>query len=266
MEFGIVLRDGSASLAKLTKRPRGSTIKTSQDLFFRHIASFFAPPEDFFPIPADVRFYQWQGDTSVLVIELNPGTRTLRWIKDGQEAYEERTLALPFVILVLPFFRGALQTNICQAFYRRDPLRSWDDPLLMTNFLNVARGYGFTSWVCMVGYQQKPYLSWSEAVEGAIRYFFWSAFNRSSEIHEGNSHYGTIGSQKLDERISSVERWERASWGNPQFMLGIPWPETGQTVRSAVKLADSRLPGQRLNPITLLQSSAEKEGGRNAKT
>ncbi|MDP2735502.1 MAG: hypothetical protein Q8P12_04805, partial [bacterium] len=212
-----------------------------------------------------VRFHEFRGQTGVLVAELEPGVRTVRWIKDGQGEdygedahYENRSLALPYIVLVMPFFKGVLQTSTssgCQVYYRRDPLGGWDDELLMTNLLNVAHGYDYTSWVCMVGYQQKQGLTWQQAVEEGIRYFFWSAFNRSSEVHEQNSHYSSARQLLGDRRISSAVFWETASVKDPKFMLEIPWPDTGYTVRSAVGLAFSKMAQQKLNLVNLMQGS-----------
>lgn len=274
MSNGIIIRDGFVFLVdvlgwKLVKQG----VKMPLEVFLAAIGRFSNPPPSFFPVPRGVKFFQWVGDAGMLVVELEPALHTFRWIKDLERSsrkrantgpdvqYETKTFALPYLVLVLPFYKGALQTGACQVFYRKEPLASWDDSLLMTNFLNVARGYGFTSWACMVQYQQQQGLSWEGAVEEAIRYFLWSAFNRSSEVHEGNSHYSSIRGRKLDRRISSASHWERASQEDPLFMLNIPWPDTGLTVRSAVDLSFSKIPHPPLNLINLVQST---QGGGNA--
>lgn len=272
MDPGIVIRGGIAFLVDLNgwnatklgpRMPQGELMS--------RILEFSTPPKDFFPVPQGVRMFKFAGPKAVLVVELEPAVRSFQWIKDlggnaqqnvthlGPNAqYEERDLALPFVVLILPFFNGVLQAGFCQAFYRREPLSGWEDQLLMTNLLNTANGYGFTNWLCMVGYQQKQGLSWEKAVEGAVRYFLWSAFNRSSEVHEHNSHYGTMRAKGIDPRVLSVAKWEQESRAHPRFMLEIPWPETGPTVRSALELSWSKTPDHPLNLITLLQESPKE--------
>lgn len=279
MEYGIMLQGGNAFLVELLDggivRKAGKQL--GQESFTRGIAQFSMPPPGFSPIPRGVRFDKWAGLSGVLVVELEPSVHTVRWIKDldqelsqeeapyGLDAkYEERTLALPFVVLVLPFYQGVLQTRFCQVFYRNTALEGWDDKLLMTNLLNVAHGYGFTSWLCMVRYNQKPGIGWQKAVEDAIRYFLWAAFNRSSEVYERNSHYSTARELLVDRRISSVASWEKASREDPSFMTKIPWPETGHTVRSAVDLAFSKLPTQVLNLLNLIQGAELRTGGGDA--
>lgn len=253
--------DGIVSLVHEKK----AMARISEDEFVQKIVKYHSPPEDFFPIPEGVRMYVFAGSYAVLAVELAPGLHTFRWIKDVSEwkkaahigsnaEYEERTLALPYAILILPFSQGILQTSICQVFYRTAPLSGWDDELFRTNLLNVANGYGFTNWLCMVGYTQQQGLLWIQAVEEAVRYFYWSAFNRSSEVHEKNSHYSTAREQQLDVRISSVAEWEKASQQDPRFMLQIPWLKSGHTVRSALKLSFEKMKSQKgLNLINLVR-------------
>ncbi len=276
MSKGVIIRDGFAFLVDvLGGRLAKQGVKMPLQQFLEMIWGFRDPPKGFFPIPQGVKFYEWKGDAGVVVVELEPTCHSFRWIKDLEDspgspadiganvAYERRTFALPYVVLILPFYKGILQTGACQVFYRTSPLSSWEDTLLMTNFLNVARGYGFTSWACMVQYQQEQGISWEAAVENAVRYFLWSAFNRSSEANEGNSHYGNIRSMHLDLRISSAKQWEQASLENPRFVLEIPWPETGLTLRKAVDLSFSRMMPQQFNPLNAIQGV---QGGGNAQT
>ncbi|MDP3900977.1 MAG: hypothetical protein Q8Q38_01370, partial [bacterium] len=175
-DFLVTIRNGIASL-RVGTRVKGSV---REEVLLKELAKLVRPPDSFFPIPQSVRFYEWDGKQAVLVVEMPPQVRQLRWIKDagpeglkavehmGENAeYEYRSLALPYIILVLPFADGVLQNGLCQAFYRTEPLSGWDDPLLRTNLLNVADGYGFSSWLCMVNYKQKRGASWQEAVEAA---------------------------------------------------------------------------------------------------
>jgi len=262
-EFGIVIRGGLAFLVRFTGwKARKAGQQISEEQMIEAIGKFCAPPEDFLIHPS-VRLSSFRGAAGVVIVELPPDVHTIRWIKDGpgvdygeNAQYENRRLALPYIVLVFPFYKGVLQTGTdsgCQVYYRREPLTNWDDELLMTNLLNVAHGYGYTSWLCMVGYQQKQGLSWQQAVEDGIRYFFWSAFNRSSEVNEQNSHYSSARQLLLDRRIASAASWEETSQRDPGFMLEIAWPETGYTVRSARELAFSKMPRQKLNLINLIQ-------------
>jgi hypothetical protein len=254
-----------------TRRDNRKDVITPTEVFVRKIAEYYSPPQDFFPTHKNVRMFKFVGKNGVCVLEFEPAMHTFRWITDkrnprdsapdiGKDVqYQERILGMPYLVLVLPFASGMLQTGACQAFYRTKPLASWRDELYMTNILNIARGYGFTSWVCMIGYHQVQGISWQDAIEDAVRYFFWSAFNRSSEVNELNSHYGTVRGMNLHQGLESVDAWELATREDPLFMTKVPWPETGHTVESAIAVAFSKmsLAGRTINLENVIQSSQE---------
>jgi hypothetical protein len=59
-------------------------------------------------------------------------------------------------------------------------------------------------------------------------------FDMSSEHHaaqgEKNSWFTEYQRLKVDERIQTVENWERAS-RNPLFVLDVPWLRVGMSLR-----------------------------------
>jgi len=264
-EPGVVFRGRNAFPVRLTGRQvRETGEAVPEGVVFSRIAQFYAPPQDFFPIPSGVKFFSFQGDVGVLVVELEPGVRQVRWVRGFRSEdwelrskysapYDDRRLSFPYVVLVLPFFSGALDRRRCQVFYRRKSLKSWEDKLLMTNLLNVAAFGEFVSYLSMGGYVQARGLSWQEAVEAAVRHFWWSEFHWGADRTFGISHFTAASNQRLDPAIISVEAWEEASSGSSRFMLEIPWPETGHTVLSAVQLAFSQMPAQAINLVNLVQ-------------
>ena len=132
---------------------------------------------------------------------------------------------------MLLVFRGGLLTGLQQLYYRREPLDSTQasrQELLLPNLLNVAEGYGQRCWVCLQNLEIKPSAPWATKIDAIIDHVFSAAFNRSSEVHEGNSYWGAMKS--LDPRLESIEAWEQASKENPLFVLDVPWKAADTTV------------------------------------
>lgn len=188
-------------------------------------------------LPRCVRVWRERGDATAVVLEVPRHARTVRWVASGEgrpfgpkARYETRFLAFPYIILLLVFRRGQL-TGFQQLYYRRKPLDSSaasQQELLLPNLLNVAKGYGQRCWVCLQNLEIRASQPWSKKIDAIIDHVFNAAFNRSSEVHEGNSYWGSIG--RVDPRLESVEAWERASKQNPLFVLDVPWTSAGTTV------------------------------------
>jgi hypothetical protein len=146
--------------------------------------------------------------------------------------YQEVFLAFPYIILLLVFRRGAL-TGLQQLYYRTAPLDEGEE-LLFPNLLNVAKGYGQKAWVCL---QHVPSdvntLAWPKKIDLIVDHLFTAAFNRSSEVHEGNSYWGSMKS--IDPRIETIEAWQEASKKNPLFILEMPWKPAGTTVSAELE-------------------------------
>jgi hypothetical protein len=189
-------------------------------------------------LPECVRAWTELGDCVALAIELRPGPRTVRWLADGSEhPFGQRAryrapvrLSFPYVIVLAVFFRGAL-TPISQLYYRTRALADSDDELLLPNLPNVADGHGYPCWFCLLGIgDDLASLGWSEKVARIASHVFGAGFNRSAEMHEGNS-YADAG-RSLDPRLASVESWCEATRSDPLFALSIPWPSAKTTLRA----------------------------------
>jgi len=191
-------------------------------------------------IPEGVRFVQRRSDVVVLVIEEKPHLRTVQWLSDdspvpfGPRArYQTVRLSFPFVVLIIAFRDGEL-TGKQQCFYRTAPLGNLDAPLLLPNLYNVSvDAYDQRAWLCL-----KPLkgnlgqLGWDDKLR-AIRKELWSKFNRSSEVHEGQSYWGQM--RQLDPRVGSIEAWQEASKHDPFFPLEIKWEPADYTVGQVVE-------------------------------
>jgi hypothetical protein len=192
------------------------------------------------PIPEGVRFVRRRGDTVVLAIEERPQTRTVQWLADdspipfGRGAvYNTARLAFPYIVVVVALRRGAL-TGVQQCFYRVRALERLDDELLLSNLYNVSvNGYGQQCWLCLANLRADlSAMSWAQKT-AAIRTHFWSAWNRSSDVHEGASYFTAMTG--LDSRIASLKAWEQATLADPLFPLKIAWKPSGKTLAAVVE-------------------------------
>lgn len=187
-------------------------------------------------VPERVRAWVEKGDCVALAIELKPGPRSVRWLaEDSPAPFGRRAryrallrLSFPYVVVLAVFSHGAL-TPLSQLYYRAHPLTDRDDELLLPNLPNVARGYGLECWVCLVGMRDDLVgRSWSEKVEAIAAHVFGAGFNRSAEMHEGNSY--ADAARELDPRLASVEAWAEATARQPMFALDVPWSPAKTTL------------------------------------
>jgi hypothetical protein len=191
-------------------------------------------------IPEGVRFIRHRSNAVAVVMQEDPQTRTVRWLADnsavpyGKDAvYRTTRLAFPFVVVVLIFRAGRL-TGYQQCFFRTEPLEKLDDKLLLPNLFNVAHGHGQQCWLCLANLKRDlAPSSWNEKIR-IIRKHLWGAgFNRSSEVHEGNSYWQTM--REVDTRVASLDAWEQATQTDPFFPLRVNWKPAGTTVGEVVE-------------------------------
>jgi hypothetical protein len=186
-------------------------------------------------VPRGVRVSRQLGDVLAVAVEVPPGARRVRWIRDDSDApcgdgakYREVLLAFPFVIVLLVLHRGHL-TGQQQLYYRTEPLSSADDPLLLPNLYNVAKGYGQRCWLCLQHVPQRPNWTPDRTISSAVDHTFSAAFNRSSDVHEGNSYWEMM--RDVDPRVATVEAWEEATRADRCFPLGVDWRPANTSVR-----------------------------------
>jgi hypothetical protein len=185
-------------------------------------------------LPDGVRMWYERGDATAVAIEVAPHSRTVRWLADdsrepfGRAArYESYFIAFPFVILLVVFRRGAL-TGLQQLYYKTTPLDR-DEKLLLPNLYNVAKGYSQTCWVCLQHLRPLNRFGWRRKIDAVVDHVFTAAFNRSAEIHEGNSYWTTM--RGIDPRVETLQAWSDATRENPLFPLEVPWKPAGTTAR-----------------------------------
>jgi hypothetical protein len=190
-----------------------------------------------------------EGNAVIWIYQRDPQPYRFKWIASGSTKpfgpgtkYREVTIALPYLVVfavfsIVPPGRLTL-TSTNEAFFRNAPIRSPDDELSFPALLNCSmfnppQGRPL-SWICTqhlersFDREEDLNLRMNSGFKALLSVLLEAGFNYSSEHHEGMS--GFSASQKLDERISTVEKWQEASKQSPLFALEVPWLPTGFTV------------------------------------
>jgi hypothetical protein len=212
-------------------------------------------------LPHGVRATSSRGPYVVWVHESPPEVYNFRWItndspaKFGESAkYQQVRIALPFVLILAVFIPrpdGQLTlAHLNECYFRTRPLESWDDELNFPALLNCSRYRQLEgrplSWICSLGIKGALYESERDlntrmrAAFNALHHcLFETAFNWSSDVHEGASYF-TL-SQGADPRIATIEKWQEATAQDPDFVLDVPWLKSGHTLGQIVDRIFSNL-------------------------
>lgn len=231
----VCLSDGrrTAAAVKITKFAEAITHNTVRGM-------------DALPLADNLK---WRIDcrtTSIAVVELKPELRWIKWIRtDSPEPFgpnatvSDHKLATPYTIVIIPFRRKRLVHRV-QLFYRNRPLENLDGAggrLYWPNLLNVSpHAHGCLAWCCT------QYLDVSNitpnvnaGLQAVVNHLWGGQFNLSSEAHEGKSTFSKAVADRVDARITNVERWHAASEADPDFVLSVKWRSTGKTVRDVLE-------------------------------
>ena len=195
-------------------------------------------------LPPGARWVVVQTPCLIVAVESPPQVRLVRWSEkslDEPGSYCVSRLAFPYTIYLLLFHHGAFEEM--RLFYRSAPLASEDDALCLPNLWNISASESPVAKcrVCLRGRPTFDDLTVTGQAQAAIE-FFWSAgFNLDIE---GNCFHRAA---LRDERIATVEAWERATAADPLFPLAVHWEPVGLTLRQAAEhLLDWRGPARSL--------------------
>jgi len=183
-------------------------------------------------LPSGARLWRMRRDAVACALEIPPHARTVLWIAPDSRApfgpgarYQTRFLAFPYLVLLL-VLRGGELTGYQQLYYRTAPLDDGED-LLLPNLLNVARGYEQRCWLCLQHLPRVGRLPWPRKLAAVTEHMFAAAFNRSAEMHEGNSYWSE--GRPADPRVATLDAWEAASRKDRRFALDVAWRPAGVT-------------------------------------
>ena len=206
-------------------------------------------------LPSGVKAVITEGGTTIWVYECPPCLQRFLWIAPDSPVpfgpgtqYRPVRLALPYLIMLVVFAAdasGDLQlAGANECFFRIEPLKTLDDPLLYPALLNCSRfeppdGRPL-SWICTQHLKSTPAMRDPEVSKRltasfeALRHcLLETGFNFSSEHHEHSSWF--TESCQVDPRINTVAAWEAASAENALFVLEVPWLPTRHTVRQVAE-------------------------------
>ena len=121
----------------------------------------------------------------------------------------------------------------------------------------MARGHGQKLWLCLQLVGDLSALPWHEKLARVVDHTFSAGFNRSAEEHEGNSYWS--GHAPVDERVATMEAWQKHSRENRRIALDVAWRPAGTTASAELSAMLDRVvrPSQ-------IESSAELVGLLNA--
>jgi hypothetical protein len=190
----------------------------------------------------------------VAVHQTPPRVYAFRWIaRDSPREFGSGTtyrsvrLALPYLVVLAVFerLRGGVPqlSSRNECFFARAPVdaRGLDTELCFPALLNCSRlpddPTKPLSWICTehlppIEPRRRRTLDQSlrSGLQTLLHHLLESGFNRSSEHHEGSSWFTETAAARVDERVASVEAWERASAADPLFALEVAWLPTGRTL------------------------------------
>jgi hypothetical protein len=124
------------------------------------------------------------------------------------------------------------------------------------------------AWICTMNWKERaainrepdPGIRMVKAVNGLLKYLFSSRYNYSSEEHplahnsmELRSWFTETVMRGVDERISTIQRWERETRRDPFFVLSVDWIKTGYSCRGVAE----RIFDMYDCPDTVLNDSAD---------
>lgn len=208
-------------------------------------------------LPDGVKAILTSGPVSIWVHETPPRVFNLKWIAADSPAhygpeteYRSVRIALPYLLVLAVFHTKPgdqpVLTKANECFFRTEPLRSLQDPLLYPALLNCSKfeppeGKPL-SWICTQhllrsSLRPEPDLDQNQRIrrslQGLLHCLLETGFNYSSEHHEAASWFSESTGQ--DERIATIERWEQETAKDPNFVLDLPWLEVDLSLEAVAQ-------------------------------
>lgn len=201
-------------------------------------------------MPDGFRLAYPMGPFTIWVHEVPPRVYQFKWIANDSPkkfgtgtTYRMVRIGLPYVI-VLALYEGSVLSDSNECFFRTRPLEDESEEVLFPGLLNCSKfvppeGKPL-SWICTQKLERSKFMRIPEPAKrmrGGLRALlhclFETGFNYSSEHHEASSWF--TESNKVDKRVSTVEKWEQATAKDPLFVLEVPWLKTGLSVKQVVE-------------------------------
>ncbi len=238
----LTLQNGKAVLTT----EEGASIERPESDFMSMMQGEFLPPLQGMAMPDGLKFMEWRAPFLIVVHQIPPHRRLLRWIAPDSPAeygpgtvYRPVRLSVPYSITFATYFQrgdALCLGNYNELYFRNQPLRSMNDKLCYPALLNISRIKTPTrerSWICTQHLKRSPKMDWTEQLESLLDHTWNGGFNLSSENHEGASYYGL--SKGIHPDIHPVEKWGKASEKDEAFALSVPWKPAKHTVGELIE-------------------------------
>ncbi len=266
MTKGVIKQKGNAAIADkiiitgeemiLQEVSGGEAVRVARraplNAVLRYVARVMPPPLPL--LPPGARWLCQRQDLLCLVVEQPPQCRTLR-VSRGKKGeaddYQPFTLAFPYIIYVLTFYREAFEEM--KMFFRNRPLSAPDDTLFHTNLPNVRGepGHYGSQRVCL---RYRPEMlegvPLAEAVPALIDFFWSTGFNQDI------AQSAFERAQDRDRRFANFAAWEAASRENPLFPLEVDWEPADRDL-PGLWLECLQLHGDTAQPISAAEELAD---------
>jgi hypothetical protein len=212
----------------------GQRIERPESELLEMLRHELLPPLGRCALPDGLKLIHWRDPLLLLVHQMPPHVRRLRWITDDSPEdfgpgtrYRPVRLSIPYAITLALYQKhaaGLTLTHNNELYFRNEPLRSCDDRLCYPALLNVSRiamPRRAKAWICTQHLHYPPQADWTEQFRALLEHTWNGGFNRSSERHEGQSFYGDAKGVHRD--LHPVERWEQATARDETFALRVSW-------------------------------------------
>ena len=169
--------------------------------------------------PPQVRLVSWKYKLSGTWEWLKNTGRVRKYgLTPADASRETFTLAFPYVVFCL--FMGKDGIGIFNGFYRTEPLRTLDDPLMYMGITN----YFDDGHICMGTDAPVKHRIWAEGAERMVAYFWQSGFNTDQ------AHIYARYADRIPE-MRTIWDWEYWSQRHPSWPLEAKWDFSGKTPR-----------------------------------
>lgn len=208
------------------------------------LISKITPPQLDLVLPTGVKMLVQKHDQLMVVYEIKPGAHRVKWQDVDVANAKRRTLAMPYVLLLIPFayVDGKILPYpvFVECYYRNEPLMEADDKLFFPALLNTGYWSGLTldSWICTTGidilaktnYIQDNTRRLWKTIALLRDYFSAATFNWEWKYN----WQSYINWDKADPRITNLDTWEKETANDPSFVLGVEWMPAKRNLKETI--------------------------------
>lgn len=205
--------------------------ETVRHSIFEAAAGWKVTQREPFLFPKNCRFCFAKGDTTVVIIEQDPQTRSLlidtKMLGEDVSTLgggERIMLAMPYTVFVIQFVNGRYVTLYCG--WRSAPLRTLTDSIYQPLLPNINDGMA----VCFGQSDMPKAGTIAEQADHAVGTFWNSRFNNDLSKF-------WWAKKNIDSRLRTARSWNQKSIEDPTFILGVRLPTNpNKTIRQCLNL------------------------------